>query len=106
MLISQATMSKKETDTVAGTTTGATATISGESGIKFAAMLVTGWSDAASLLTLKDDTTTLVEWKVEADKPIFIPLSGVVEGSVGNDMSVVLATSTADCSISLTVAKF
>lgn len=97
---------KKASAKTDGTNSGATATISGETGIKFAALLITGWSDAASLVTLKDDTTALCEWKVEADKPFVLPIGGLLEGTAGNDMSVELATSTADCSITLIVGKF
>jgi hypothetical protein len=86
-----------------GTNAGATAQVAAATdGSRHHALHIIGWTDAASLVTLVDNGgATLLEVKVEANKPFHFPLEGDIVGSADTAMDAIIATSTADCSITL-----
>lgn len=108
MLISQTKQRNTLLNHTTGTNAGATATALGSanSGKRHYILFVSGWTDAASLVQIKKASTVLVEFKVEADKPFHFKFDGDLFGDVNGAVSAVIATSTADCSVSIGTALF
>ena len=85
----------------AGTSSGATATEAAAVGKKHYITRVSGWVDAAQLVTLKDKATVVEEIKALANTPFemrFYPPQGI---TAGNLAEAKIANSTSDCHITM-----
>lgn len=91
-------------ETEAGTGSGATATKdAGATGVSHVVTHVSGHSDIDATLQLKDGSTVLAEWKIDASVEGFqfnIP-PGVWVGTAATAITGVISASSADCQVNL-----
>lgn len=88
--------------TASGTTTGATATAANPgTPARRVVTWVSGWSDAATTLQIKNGSVVVWQVKLAANTPFHAQFPDGIEGSPGNAVSAVIATSTAACDVNL-----
>lgn len=83
----------------AGTTAGATASTAAVANKRHNLLVLSGWSDTASLVQVKDDTTVIFETKVAANAGFQYRFDPPLIGTLGKKMDVAIASSTAACSV-------
>lgn len=99
--IASGQLDQKIQQAAAGTNAGATATEAAVVGKKHMITSLDGWSDAASLIQILDDTTVIKEWKLLADTPFSKEFFPPLEISADKLASGKIAASTADCHVSI-----
>lgn len=85
----------------AGTNAGATATEAAVAGKQHYITMVSGWVDAAQLVTMKDDTALKDEIKALADTPFKMVFFPPLRITAGKKAEAKIANSTSDCHITL-----
>ena len=94
--------SRPWSETAGGTDSGATTTHTGEADVTFFITHVSAHSDADATLQLKDGSTVLAEWALNQYRNSLYSTNGEWFSTPGEDVTLALSASTADCHVNMT----